>query len=91
MMRNYKKKRDTSVNEEDLKKAMQHVLNKTMTLRGAADAFEITKSTLGYRLKNIKNDKRSKSEDFSSKYSVCQVFTNLEKNMLENYMLKCSK
>lgn len=60
MVRNYKKKRDTSVNEEDLKKTMQHVLNKMMTLRGAADTFGITKSTLGYRLKNIKNDKRSK-------------------------------
>lgn len=91
MVRNYKKKRATSVNEEDLKKAMQHVLDKTMTLRGAANAFGITKSTLGYRLKNIKNNKKSKSEDFSSKYSVCQIFTNLEENMLENYMLKCCK
>lgn len=59
-----------------------------MTLRGAADDFGIAKSTLGYHLKNIKNatnDKKSKRENFSSKYYICQVFTNLEENMLENY------
>lgn len=91
MVRKYKKKRETIVNEEDIKKAIDCVQNQTMTLRGAAAIFGITKSTLGYRMKLLKNDQKSKSEDFSTKYSVNQIFTKEEEVMLQKYILKSSK
>lgn len=70
---------------------MEHVLNKTLKLREAAAIFGITKSTLGYRIKLFKNNQKSKGEDFSSKYSVNQVFTRFDEDMLEKYILKSSK
>lgn len=91
MVRNYKRKRETCVNKDDLKRAMEHVLNKTLKLREAAAIFGITKSTLGYRIKLFKNNQKSKGEDFSSKYSVYQVLTRFEEDMLEKYILKSSK
>lgn len=46
MVRNYKKKRTSSDNENDLRKAIVHVINKTMTLRDAANVYGITVGTL---------------------------------------------
>ena len=39
----------------------------------------------------LRNSRKLKTDNFSTKYSVNQIFTNAEEAMLENYMLKSSK
>ncbi|XP_055906379.1 uncharacterized protein LOC129941699 [Eupeodes corollae] len=81
----------TVVNEDDVKSAITAVLDKTMSLRGAAAAFGILPTTLYYRIKKLKSNKEPQSLKFSSKYSTQQVFTNGEEKMLEKYLIRSSK
>ena len=76
---------------ENLKIAVKHGFDKTMKLREAAGVFGYSKSTLAFRIKMLRNNRKSKSDNFSTKYSVNQVFTNAGEAMLENYMLKSIK
>lgn len=62
-----------------------------MILRRAADLYGLKPSTLFYRVKKYKKNITPKSELFSSKYTVAQVFTNDEEKLLEKYLLKSSK
>lgn len=91
MVRNYKKKRDTVVNEDDVKKAVLNVVNDGYKLRTAAAIYNIKPTTLFYRVKNYKEDVILRSDHFTSKHTVNQVFLNDEEAMLEEYFLKRSR
>ena len=78
-------------NEEDVQKAVLNVVNGSMKLRRAADIYGLTTSTLFYRVKKYKENIAPRSELFSSKYTISQVFTNDEEKMLERYLLRSSK
>jgi hypothetical protein len=51
----------------------------------------LTPRTLFYRVKKYKENIALRSEQFSSKYTVAQVFTNDEEKMLAKYLLKRSQ
>ena len=69
--------------KKNLKIAVKHVFDKTMKLREAACVFGYSKRTLAYRIKMLRNNRKSKSDNFLTKYSVNKVFTNAEEAMLE--------
>lgn len=56
MVRNYKKKRESEVNEEDMQNAISQVIGGQMKLRRAADAYKVNPSTLHYRINNYNNN-----------------------------------
>lgn len=91
MVRNYKKKKENDVNEEDAQQAVLRVINDGMKLRTAAAIYNIKPTTLFYRIKKYKEKITPKNENYSSKHTVHQVFTNDEERMLERYFLKMSK
>lgn len=57
-----------------------------MKLRRAATIYGLTPSTLFYRVKKYKENIAPRSEVFSSKYTVAQIFTNDEEKLLEKYL-----
>ncbi|CAH1636479.1 unnamed protein product [Spodoptera littoralis] len=91
MVRNYKKKKENDVNEEDAERAVLCVINDRMKLRTAAAIYNIKPTTLYYRVKKYKENVMPKNINYSSKHTVHQVFTNDEELMLERYFLKMSK
>lgn len=91
MVRNYKKKREGEINEDDMENAIIQVISGHMGLRQAADAFNLKSNTLHYRIKNYKKDTIPKNIDYSTKYTVAQVFTRNEENLLKDYLIKSSK
>lgn len=91
MVRNYKKKRESDVNEDDVKKAVLCVVNDGYKLRTAASIYNIKHTTLFYRIKKYKENAIPRNEQFSSKHTVNQVFDNCEEGMLEDYFLKRSR
>lgn len=62
------------MNEEDVKIAKHKEITGEMKLRRAADTYNIKPNTLQYRIKKYQKDVKSKSEDYSTKYSTSQVF-----------------
>ncbi|CAG4932395.1 unnamed protein product [Colias eurytheme] len=90
MVRNYKKKKESDVIEEDAQRAVSYVVNDGMKLRTAATIFNIKPSTLFYRVKKFKENIKPKNENYSSKHTTHQIFTNDEERMLEGYFLKMS-
>lgn len=91
MVRNYKKKRLEEVDEDNMEKAVLEVLSGNMKLRRAAAIFGVKPNTLHYRIKNYKEYKPLKSKEFTSKYTVAQVFTTEEETALEGYLIKSTK
>lgn len=91
MVRNYKKKRESEVNEEDVNNAIHKVITGEMKLRRAADTYNIKPNTLHYRIKKYQKDVKSKSEDYSTKYSTSQVFNKEQEKMLKEYIIRRSK
>ena len=52
MVRNYKRKTDRSlISKEDLRKALKAVLKKTLSVRAAAQKYNLKKSTLADRVR----------------------------------------
>lgn len=91
MVRHYKKKREKEIDEQDMKTAVLQVITGQMKLRQAADTYNIKPNTLHYRIKKYKEDIPLKSEQFTTKYTVTQVFTNDEERMMKEYLLTSSK
>ncbi|CAH0720382.1 unnamed protein product, partial [Brenthis ino] len=87
MVRNYKKRKENSVNEDDAERAVLC----GMKLKTAAAIYNIKPTTLCNRVKNFKENITLKSKEYSSKHTVYQVFTNDEEYMLEKYFLRMSK
>lgn len=56
MVRNYKKKKENDVNEEDAERAVLCVINDRMKLRTAAAIYNIKLTTLYYRVKKYKEN-----------------------------------
>ncbi|CAH0713912.1 unnamed protein product, partial [Brenthis ino] len=83
MVRNYKKKKENSVNEDDAERAVLCVVNNGMKLKTAAAIYNIKPTTLYNRVKIFKENITLKIKEYSSKHTVYQVFTNDEEYMLE--------
>lgn len=104
MVRTYvKKKTYPEVEEEDMKKAMQLVLEEKLSVRQAAEVCGVKHTTLFYRMKKIKIEPSDLDnprptqlkfsvpiKKFASKYSSNQVFSEVEENLLEEYLIKSS-
>ncbi|KAK9746981.1 CENP-B N-terminal DNA-binding domain [Popillia japonica] len=90
IVRTYKKKRTKpEVIEEDMTAAIRAVMELNMSIRRAAAAYGIVHTALYYRLK--KNNCGERQRDYASKYTAKQVFTKQQEELLEVYILKCSK
>ncbi|KAF2906098.1 hypothetical protein ILUMI_00080 [Ignelater luminosus] len=93
MVRKYfKKKNEPGVSKETIKNAVSNVLQGAMSLRTAANTFDIKKSTLHDRVKKAKQQgalsdfgsESSKEESYGlSKYAARQVFSNTEEAELK--------
>lgn len=100
MVRTYVKKRsELEVCEESIKNAVSNVLRGTMSLRTAASAFDVKKSTLHERVskarqQGTRSDSGNDSDQeppCSSKYSTRQVFSKKEESELELYLKQSSQ
>lgn len=100
MVRTYKRKKlQDEVSEENMKKAVADVLQGRTSIRAAASAYNIRKSTLYDRVKKKKkltllrgNDSGNESEeDNRNKFATRQVFSTNEEKELENYLKRSSK
>ncbi|KAJ8891495.1 hypothetical protein PR048_004023 [Dryococelus australis] len=60
-----------------------------MSIRAAASTFGVTHTVMFCRFKNTGNNENR--NEFTSKYTVNQVFTKDEEAMLEDYILKSSR
>lgn len=97
MVRTYKRKRNTpEVSEEEIQKAIEAVQG-GMSLRVAADLFDMHYSALFYRVKKAKSVNPNENEanrpakkPYNSKYTSQQVFTADQETMLSSYLIKCS-
>lgn len=96
MVRTYKAKTDRgSIDEERMKTAITEVVSKRLSIRKAADKYSIKAGTLQHRiekfLKTVDENEASASNVYSSKYTVAQVFSNVQEKALTEYLLNCSK
>lgn len=103
MVRKYiKKKNRPEIPKQVLKEAIKNVLAHTMTIRTAANTFNIPKSTLQDHCKRAKkrnnnvhdsgNESTSSTEERNvSKYASRQIFSTTEEAELEKYMKNSSK
>lgn len=94
MVRNYIKKRSKpEIPEDVMLRAVQAVSQENVKLRVAASLYGINPSTLFYRVKNAKTEVNTEEQKpvYSSKYTFRQIFSQEEEEMLQNYILICSK
>ena len=97
MVRTYKPKTERcNINEEDVKAAISEVISKTLSIRQAADKYNIKVATLQHRIDKFRksledSEASSSSNSFSSKYTVAQVFSTQQEKLLTEYLLNCSK
>ena len=104
MPRNYKRKRDRAdIDERVMKSALNECLKNKMKVSEAARQYGVKRTTLQSRIKSLLKKKplgellnedsgneSSGGEEFSSKYTVKQVFTVEQEGQLRDYIKKCS-
>jgi transposase len=83
MVRKYHPNKDTK-REENLQNAVAAV-NNGSSVRVAARTFNVKKSTVHLRLKNLKN------KPTYTKYETKRIFSDTQEEMLEEYMLEAAK
>lgn len=88
MVRKYKKKKVKELSQEDMKKAINEVMNKKKTLRAAAKKYSINLSTLYYRIVKVKEYALSEEKD-TGPYKR-RVFTPDEEAILSRYFVTYS-
>lgn len=95
MVRHYVPKTDRgNINEENMNRAITEVLEKTLSIRKAAEKHNVMASTLQHRVEKMRKTTEQNTKEsylFSSKYTVSQVFTTEQEKMLTDYMINCSK
>lgn len=98
MVRNYvkKTKRDEIEMERNIQAAILLYKEGSMGYRDAAKQFGIKHTTLFYRIKKLKNVEgiiQNSVDDnrFNSKYTVNQIFSKEQEEMLVKYILRCSQ
>lgn len=94
MVRNRKPSSRVRTSEEETLRAVQAVIDKKMSLRTAADNYEMKKTTLARAV--IKQRRNVAAGDgtlitFQPNYSHQIIFTKDEERMLEEYILNASK
>jgi hypothetical protein len=85
MVRTYKRTTNRYVDEENIKHALTAVKTKNFTIRKAAKKYNVTKTTLHLRLKNMED-----SEVTREKYAGIRVFSKDEERALADYCLQSS-
>lgn len=104
-MRTYKKKGEAmAVSETAVKKALEEVVKGLKSIREAAKSHGITKTTLGRRLKKLREQTKDKNAPdvllhsglkllptMNTKHSSRQIFTVAQERLLTEYLIKCSK
>ncbi|XP_022834564.1 uncharacterized protein LOC111362220 [Spodoptera litura] len=94
MVRNYKKKgtRSGEVDEVAISKAVDEVILNKLSLRKSAAMYGVNPQTLQSRLKKLRTrDLLSENRVFDSKFASQQVLTKIEEELLNKYILECSK
>lgn len=95
MVRNYKKKgtRSGEVDEQAMLKAIDEVLENKLSFRKSAAKYGVNAQTLQSRIKKLRKtqDLGSETRVFESKFASQQVFTKTEEDLLNKYILECSK
>lgn len=99
MPRIYKKKgtRTGEVDEDAIQYAMKEVLDKTLSIRKAAQKYGVKPTTLESRLVKLRKTAAAEKGNnipvraFSSKFTSNQVFSTDEEVLLEKYIIKSSK
>ncbi|CAB3229729.1 unnamed protein product [Arctia plantaginis] len=95
MVRNYKKKgtRTGEVDEQAMLKAIDEVLENKLSLRKSATKYGVNAQTLQSRIKKLRKtqDLGGEHRVFESKFASQQVFTKTEEDLLNKYILECSK
>jgi len=96
MVRNYIKKRTVNVEleERNIQEAINEVKDGKCAKRAAEDNG-VKYTTLYYRLKKLKTPEGEWipqiEPKFNSKYTVNQVFSQVQESLLVEYIIKCSK
>lgn len=95
-----KDKKSSSIDEEVMQEALHQVVQKKLSLNKAAVVFQIPKSTLFSRLKNVRKE-LSDSQDVSlmmglhykemvNKFAARQILTMRQEEKLVSYLLASS-
>lgn len=96
MVRSYKRKTERGlVDEETMREAVMAVQKKEMSVRGAAQHYNIKNTTLQRYVKKFINIKLEENEDesglmFKPNYGINKIFTPEEENDLKNYLTQAS-
>lgn len=91
MVRTFKRKTErTFIDEMSVSSAISDVLEGKLSIRKAADKYNLKPATLQHRIEKIKK-KEVEGVSFSSKYTSQQVFTTEQEKQLNEYIIKCSK
>lgn len=95
MVRNYKKKgtRSRDVDEQSMIKAIDDILENNLSLRKSAAKYGVNAQTLQSRIKKLRKTQDLDCENrvYESKFASQQVFTKTEEDLLNEYILSCSK
>ncbi|XP_039289331.1 uncharacterized protein LOC120352518 [Nilaparvata lugens] len=100
-----KKTNRTSIDEQEVKKAIIDIFNNVKSIEGASEFYNIKRQTLQSRIKEItavttkedwlKKDSGQESEEekpsFADKYAARQVFNVMEEQKLAEYIKNCSE
>ncbi|XP_039280701.1 uncharacterized protein LOC120350600 [Nilaparvata lugens] len=100
-----KKTNRTSIDEQEVKKAIIDIFNNVKSIKGASEFYNIKRQTLQSRIKKItavttKEDWLKNAEDsgqeseeekpsFANKYAARQVFNVMEEQKLAEYIKNC--
>lgn len=92
MVRNYKRKTErTNINEDAFTSAISEVIEGKLSIRRAADKYNVKCGTLQHRIKKWKEGRKEEGASYSSKYTSQQVFNLNQEKLLTEYIIKCSK
>ncbi|KAG5895019.1 hypothetical protein JTB14_014758 [Gonioctena quinquepunctata] len=98
MVRNYKRKTDRSqIDEDTIESAVADLLAGTLSIRKAAEKYDLKASTLQHRIQKSRlnsqrnNEELPRIQTYSSKYMTSQVLTKGQEGHLNDYILKSSK
>ncbi|XP_067613942.1 uncharacterized protein [Eurosta solidaginis] len=87
MVRNYKRKTQSNVDESKMKKAIADVLNGVETPTSASKKYNLKRQTIESRVK--KHGHKNVDAIYQSKFTWKQVFTIKEEAELVDYVKKC--
>lgn len=81
------------MDEQAMLKAIDEVLGNKLSFRKSEAKYGVNAQTLQSRIKKLRKtqDLGSETRVFESKFASQQVFTKTEEDLLNKYILECSK